>query len=699
MRDGSVVRAVAVTSSQGSTWVAAYALLLILIFVAIARILKDIVIGIFPLRGNGNRYALLVGYYNTNDPVSIIIIAVSYCWKILFYVNGDGLWGIDWNTFWLGVSLIVFALGMLTANAVGGVLVPGNLRLGNVARVRPDSIFFPNLTNIPPEVSQNYMASQAFSALADLNRVGSKLKDERKIIFGHSNTTPVSGGEDPPYSFNYTYYINGYDFGLQRAPSLLYTVSGSCETAYNWRLSRSNKTVEIYQPWKELNESNTIGVFQFEEKLPPYVEFLALKKPISSEDRVREYAIVPHTARRPSPKANTDDIWYTTEEVNGTAPLTYRVKLGRPALSCQQRDTWMYGGRSVDSELGLPELVSSKGLKLSRFIQEKVFQRAFSAPAVAKVTNTLGYSALIGSSLNIAYTGSADISHGSVTAELERIILVSFIWSREVVRSTVLTSKAMQDGLANTAIPNGANAVPDEVADFVVEDGNITTMSVNVLIATPAVCLLLWVFIGLKGTFIFANTWRKIKNDSFRARYTQRTIAFSAIQLYRYLDEELSGERRWKGRISFTPFVDNVTTYTRRYSEFEVAPVSARVTTPTTSPISRYSKASNEDDAAHYFSSDDPGVEAAEQSKPLVYVTPFARPALVPLHQRSYSSPESKSFTSVSTIPSFSFSAANRRPTSHYTTRDDQFELAMTRHWRPSLRPDDDVRWSQVQRD
>jgi hypothetical protein len=600
----------------------------------------------------------------------------------------------------LGVSLIVFALGMLTANAVGGVLVPGNLRLGNVARVRPDSIFFPKVTLTNNfEIIQRIQAPQAFRALADLDRVGTMLKDEGKITFRHS--PPDSGGESPFYSFNYTYSITGYEFGLQRAPGLLYTVSGSCETAYHWRLSRSNETVEIYQPWNELKENQTLGVYQFEDKLPPYVEFLALKKPISSEDRVREYAIVPHTARRLSPKPNTNDIWYMTEEIKGVAPGMdkYRVKSGRPALSCQQKDTWKYGGRPVDSELGLPELVKSKGLKLSSFIQESVFQRAFSSPAVPKVTNALGFSALISSSLNVAYKASVDVSRVNVTAELERIILVSFIWSRDVVRSTVLTSKTMQEGLVNKAIPNGTNAVPDEVADFVVEDGDITTMSVNVLIATPAVCLVLWVLIGLKGTFIFANTWRKIKNDSFRARYTQRTIAFSAIQLYRYLDEELSGERRWKSRLSFTPFVDNVTTYSRRYSEFEVAPVSARVTTPTTSPISRYSKASNEDDAAHYFSSDDPGVEAAEQSKPLVYVTPFARPALVPLHQRSYSSPESKSFTSVSTIPSFSFSAANRRPTSHYTTRDDQFELAMTRHWRPSLRPDDDVRWSQVQRD
>lgn len=41
--DGRLLRAVAVKSSDASMWIAAYTLLLILIFVGIARLVKDLV--------------------------------------------------------------------------------------------------------------------------------------------------------------------------------------------------------------------------------------------------------------------------------------------------------------------------------------------------------------------------------------------------------------------------------------------------------------------------------------------------------------------------------------------------------------------------------------------------------------------------------------------------------------------------------
>jgi hypothetical protein len=43
MPDGRLVRAVAVSSTEASVWIAAYTLLLILIFVGIARLVKDVV--------------------------------------------------------------------------------------------------------------------------------------------------------------------------------------------------------------------------------------------------------------------------------------------------------------------------------------------------------------------------------------------------------------------------------------------------------------------------------------------------------------------------------------------------------------------------------------------------------------------------------------------------------------------------------
>jgi hypothetical protein len=63
-------------------------------------------------------------------------------------VCGDGRWRIEWGTVGLAVMLVAVALAQLLANAVGGVLVPGNLRLGNVALVSADSIFYPNFSEV-----------------------------------------------------------------------------------------------------------------------------------------------------------------------------------------------------------------------------------------------------------------------------------------------------------------------------------------------------------------------------------------------------------------------------------------------------------------------------------------------------------------------------------------------------------------------
>lgn len=47
-KDGKLIRAVAVESSEAAKWIAAYTLLLILIFAGIARLVKDVVYGSAP---------------------------------------------------------------------------------------------------------------------------------------------------------------------------------------------------------------------------------------------------------------------------------------------------------------------------------------------------------------------------------------------------------------------------------------------------------------------------------------------------------------------------------------------------------------------------------------------------------------------------------------------------------------------------
>jgi len=702
MQDGSITRVVAVTSSQGTMWVAAYALLLILIFVAIAQILKDLIISVFPLRGNGNRYAMLVGYYNTNDPISIIIIAISYCWKCIVYIKGDGLWDIDWGTFWLGISLVVFSIALLLANSVGGLLVPGNLRLGHVARVSPGSIFYPAVNeSILHEVWQHFTGPACARAAADL------VQARKALAHKYNFSAAFTSGETPTFSFNYSYKITGFDFGFQRAPGLVYMVNGSCETDYSW--ISANSTFDVYNLWND--ESNFVEVpVKQEASALPFASFFP--RPLNETEAVqhsRKYAIIPHIVGRQSPFPNTKDPWYLTEPIKNTSVPQHQVKTRRPALSCQQGDTWEFRGQKAMTVLELPNLIETAGLKLSRFYSDVVFLRELAFPSPIGVGNALGYTALASAVQTVPFLGTIDLSTTSIQDDIERVILTTMIYTRELVRLTGLGAEDSKWGLANAA-KNNTEKVPDEVADFVISSGDVATMSVKVLLITPAVCALLWIFITVRGLLMFVDTGGKIKNDSYRARYIQRTIAFSCIQLYRFLDEELSGERRWAGRLSFTPYVRDISAkYNRQYSDFEVVPASARISSqpfqsPSPLPSPRPSSTTVGEEYTIIPINPDPyspDVKTEETTRPLV--TPFARPALVPLHQHSSSSPASydmrKSITTVSTTSSVRFSTNMRHPTSDYIPSKNMFELAMTRHWRPSLKLDDDVRWSQVQRE
>jgi hypothetical protein len=187
---GQLVPAVAVSNAEGQIWVAAYTLLLILIFAAIARLIKDATIAYFPLSatdgssdggggsncstaiddGDANRHAILVGYVNTPDPVSIIVLACSYAYTCTLHVCGDGRWGIEWGTVGLAVMLVAVALAQLLANAVGGVLVFGNLRLGNVALVSADSIFYPNFSGSDVDAINRLNMPAVMRAATDLCR-------------------------------------------------------------------------------------------------------------------------------------------------------------------------------------------------------------------------------------------------------------------------------------------------------------------------------------------------------------------------------------------------------------------------------------------------------------------------------------------------------------------------------------------------
>ncbi|KAI5852081.1 hypothetical protein BZA05DRAFT_34714 [Tricharina praecox] len=708
--DGRLLRAVAVKSSDASMWIAAYTLLLILIFVGIARLVKDLVVTFFPLRGNGNRYAMLVGYYNTNDPVTIILLAVAYCYKTCVFVVGDGRGRIDWNTFWLGIGLISLSLALLGANAIGGVLVPGNLRLGHVARVNPEKIFSPrvdaNATTLY-EYWQRFQSPTAFRAVSDLVQMKVTLKNRYVMNF-----TPIDpNGPEPGLRLDYSYVVTGVDFGFQRAPGLKYTASGICNTRYDWYDASSTEAEEVYFPVDSDGVPlNPEGFFVKNQTTVPTVEFYA--PPTNSS--IRSFLMIPHTANRESETRNLIDPWYLARDVAfpDQGRIRYRVAPRRPVVYCEQVDTYEFEGKKVDNVLDLNKLFEGPRSKLSSFWWKHILPAGVGVPVIQQIGNNLGANSLASSMQFLDFDSSIDLSKATLQSDLERLVLGALVYTRELVRSTTMTTEEQRGNYVNEALVNSTDGhVPDEYADFVISSPEVTTMSVWVLIVTPAICLFIWTFIALKATFLFTEHWGSIRNDSWRGRYVQRTILFSAVQLYRLLDEEVSGERRWKGRLSFYPYVSDVSQkYMRRFSEFEVVPTSARKSSPSPSPspspppqtYDATSKSGTHAEIRPVPAYDlSPGAEdgrggAGDSMRPLV--TPFVRPAFVPLHERRSSAPiYAAGAGGKSEGGKAAFSADRRRPISEYAPSADKYELVMTRHWRPSLNESDMIHWRQVQ--
>jgi len=523
---------------------------------------------------------MLVGYLNTNEPIAVILLAVAYCWKTYFFVTSDGrgLGRMDWSTFGLGGGLIILSACLLIANAVGGVLVPGNLRLGHVARVNPDMIFLPFITDGPAlqHEWQRYQSPDAFRAMSDLAQMRHALNYALKDKYNVSSVTTGTDPRQPGLNFTYSYAVTGLDFGFQRAPELKYTASGSCVTRYDWfNASLSNETHDIYTiaDWPELDLHAYPVVNQ--TSVPAAIYFL-----IPTDADERSFIAIPRTANRESPNEKFDDPWYMTaqETIPNRGRLRYRVAGARPVLHCKQIDTYEFRGKSVSNVLGLSELFGGADSKLARLWWDTIFPHELGPAVMARIGNALGASGLASSLQFVEEDQSIDLAEASLTKDLERLVLGSLVYTREIVRAKAATTAEQRGNYTNRAAFNSGNGrVLDEFADFVISSPDVTTMSVRVLIVTPSICLFIWTFIAIKSSFLSTEHWGSVRKNSWRTRYVKRTVMFSATQLYRQLDEESRKKLLWEGERSLYPYVPDVSQkYVCRFSELEEVPASTR---------------------------------------------------------------------------------------------------------------------------
>ncbi|KAF8244320.1 hypothetical protein K440DRAFT_610209 [Wilcoxina mikolae CBS 423.85] len=693
-------KVIAVTSEEATYWTIAYTILLTSAFAAIAKLVTGLVLTYAQLRGRGNRHVMLVTFYNAGSPLTAATQMAQYAYEAVFHSRKGGAKKVNWDSLYFSVILASIAgLSIIIAQTATFLIGGKTLVARHAARANPAAIYYPEM--IPSDIGdpryqmvfelvQPVRAAAAYQALGRLE--ASKANVEKVVNISIVNGTSDNG---TTFELQYNYAINGSDLGLQHATELVYSVRGGCRTEYNWLVTAGFNNSDTYPLWGNVNDTYLTNPTYATAKVdaesdnPPWLnivpEWNATAR--SKANRGYEFAIVPNTSHRKSPVPNLDDPWYITEDnpeyVNASNSTRaqyqpYRVRRGRPPVLCWQNDTWSLGNNKVYNVVDLDKL---PGLQLSTFLRDIVFQREFAAPPFIQTGNNLGY-AMVSSAMDTLITTAAKTIYASrcnATRDIERLIQISFLASREVARNTVL----LYPTLFGSSLKNGAvdanGQVPDEYADFIVESKDVAALRVKTMVSVPALCIFFWGIILIGGKMNYGVM--KAKNVGARSRHNLRMIALQASQLYRLLDEEISGVRRWSGRTTMSPYIRDIELDDGDRDKVRVreAADTERADEPERSPVKFLP-----------ISVDGPGKEV----DPGYESSPFIRPKLV---QVPTPNENEKNQATTETTP-----IANPKPmlsalldmvffwrTHTNNEKTEKFELVMTRRWKRALKTDD----------
>ncbi|KAI5841388.1 hypothetical protein DFP73DRAFT_633190 [Morchella snyderi] len=487
-------------------------------------------------RRKANRYIALVAIWNSSDPYTAMVLLIKHARVVFKFDRRAGLFDV-------GMILVAFLL--VVGGIFAGVVVPANLELGNVAPANPQSVFFaiPELDNYPQQsVAERVRAPSAQRAVGVVEYAKNQLRERVKLSISDDQVTS--------YQFN----VTGVDFGLQLkdARDFLLKSEGGCSfdfEAYN--VGVEFDTFDTYTIFGQnyslsiLTDANVGGKMIMPRMAVESDMAEIYKNPNGAKLR---YYILPDTVGRYS-WSESSDPWYFTEPSTemdiiefGFPP--YTIPKGRPPLSCWQQDTWSYKGKEVNL-LDLDQL----GLDIPTTITNELFRNRFIRPMIFDIGSSLGSSILV-MSASSAY-GLLDAQSGSYAADLERLVLASYIATQDVLRDTVMTQFSPDMGIFNTAVDPITGKPKEGVEKFVVFSTKVRALSLRVLISVPVIYVFLYILLLITRCTRFANS-----NSGKISRFTLRATGLQAVQLYRMLDEEKCGDRDdWYGRLDHIPYI------------------------------------------------------------------------------------------------------------------------------------------------
>ncbi|KAJ8131585.1 hypothetical protein O1611_g2041 [Lasiodiplodia mahajangana] len=523
--DKGAVWAIAVSTNSGALITAALSVVFLVIFMCLWNLACFIAL-LCPGKGTRSRYAALVTIWNSNDAWFAFRELVKY--TIHFRSNkGNLAYGLTFAT----CALVIFG-----GSLVLGIIGPSLIQINNVAPVRPSIVYYPvqPTLNNPTDLLKDF-GLRAPSFLRALGSVeAAQVTKRNRVKLNDVPYLPPWNGTEPVSQLNYGYNITGSELGLQHGADLKLEVTGSCTTEYGWLDPRQDNSTDLYYLWglnrHDINFSVPIDNISIQNA--PKASFLyhpdAPKQYLDSGNS--SFAIFAWSAHRASISTSSDP-WYATENgspgYNTPYQAKFWVKRGRPALSCWQHDQWTYKRQAVKTVIDLKDL---PGMKIPQVLLN-VLVRVLATPMLVTLGNASGDTAL--RSRTTSPNGVIDASASSIKSDLERLLVASFVATRNIfVDATMFASS---DKLGN--IFQGANGQPEDGAgDFVVTSPSIQTFSLVGIIVLFVVLVAL-LLIGSIISFVIHLNHPQKSGQNAKDNPWIRYKVLSATQLFRCIYE------------------------------------------------------------------------------------------------------------------------------------------------------------------
>jgi hypothetical protein len=322
--------AVSFTGNSSTVVAAALSIVVTVSFLCLWNFITFIAVLGVP-KATRHRYVAVVTIWNSNDPWFAFKELLHYTYRQAAQARISK----KWTDIWYGLLFCLLALAVFGTSLAMGIVAPSLVQIGNVAPVRPSTVFYPTtpVSNADQLRDFGLRAPSVMRALGSIEAAAVTLREKVTIKENQDYDIQVSGERN--VSLDYEYSLSGVDLGISGGSDLSLVVKGHCTTEYGWSRDPPEdeditNAADEYYLWNDPLVYRWVDLNKFDIAHAPFAAFLihpnALSQLEAGDDML--YSVLVHSAWRSS-ITNGDDPWYVDPLFSLLIPATlYSCLLG-----------------------------------------------------------------------------------------------------------------------------------------------------------------------------------------------------------------------------------------------------------------------------------------------------------------------------------------------------------------------------------